>query len=121
MRRIGLAVVLALNLTLAPLLAEAQQEKVHRLGLLTVLSPPAQGNPPGPFSIARRDLGYVEGRNIVFDRRWAEGRNERFSNLAIELVALKPDVIVADTTAGLLAAKRARRPSLLSWSGPPTR
>jgi ABC-type uncharacterized transport system substrate-binding protein len=53
---------------------------------------------------ALRDLGYIEGRNIVFDRRWAEGKNERYSDLATELIALKPDVIVADTTPAVIAA-----------------
>ena len=105
MRLIGL--LLALVLTVEPLAAEAQQVKVYRVGVLLQSSPSAPGSPPGIFARALRDLGYVEGRNIVFDRRWAEGRNERFSSLATELVALKPDVIVADTTAGLLAAKRA--------------
>jgi putative ABC transport system substrate-binding protein len=54
-----------------------------------------------------QELGYVEGRNLVVDRRWAEGSNERFPTLADELVALKPDVIVADSTPATIAAKRA--------------
>jgi hypothetical protein len=119
MRLIGL--VLAFSFVLAPLAAEPQQEKVYRVGLLSVLSPPAPGSQPGILVRTLRDLGYVEGRNIVFDRRWAESKNERFPSLAAELVALKPDVFLADTTAGILAASVQRRPSLLSWSGLPTR
>jgi len=92
---------------LVSLAAEAQQAKVYRVGVLSQGSPPAPGNPPGILEKALHDLGYIEGRNIVFDRRWAEGKNERFSSLATELVALKPDAIVADTTAGAIAVKRA--------------
>jgi putative ABC transport system substrate-binding protein len=102
----------------APFAAEPQQAKVYRVGVLF------QGSPPTiPIALTRtlRDAGYIEGRNIVFDWRWAEGKNERYSSLASELVALKPDVIVADTTPAVIAAKRARRPSRLSWSFQPIR
>jgi putative tryptophan/tyrosine transport system substrate-binding protein len=54
-----------------------------------------------------RDLGFIEGRNLTIDFRWAEGRNDRFPSLAAELIALNPDAIVADSTPGALAAKRA--------------
>jgi putative tryptophan/tyrosine transport system substrate-binding protein len=111
MRLIGIAVVLALSFVLTPISGEAQQVKVYRVGVLNQGAPPAPGSQPGPFMRAfmtpLRDVGYIEGRNIVFDRRWAEGKNERYSDLAIELVALKPDVIVADTTPAVIAAKRA--------------
>src|SRR5215510_6961071 len=107
MRLIGLAVVLAICLLAEPISAEAQQAKIYRVGVLVQGSPPVPGSQPGPFATAMRDLGYIEGRNIVIDRRWAEGKNERYSSLATELVALKPDVIVADTTPAILAAKRA--------------
>jgi putative ABC transport system substrate-binding protein len=53
------------------------------------------------------ELGYVEGRNVIFDSRWAEGKTERLPELAAELAASKPDVIVAMTTQATLAAKRA--------------
>src|SRR5262245_1171563 len=119
MQRIGLAVVLAL--TLAPLAAEAQHGKVYRVGLLFQGSPPAPGSQPGAFVRALRNLGYIEGRNIVLDRRWAEGTNERFPSLASGLVALKPDVIVAETTAAVIAAKRATGtiPIVMVWSADP--
>ena len=81
--------------------------KVYRVGVLNQGSPPAPGSQPGSLTRALRDLGYIEGRNIVVDRRWAEGKNERYSSLATDLVALKPDVIVADTTPAVIAAKRA--------------
>jgi len=90
-----------------PRTAEAQQAgKIYRVGFL------AQGSPPpklrlGVFSKAMDDLGYIEGRNLILERRWSEGQNSRFPSLAAELVALKPEVIVADSTPGAIAAKRA--------------
>ena len=109
MRLIGLAVVLALSLTLAPLAAEAQQAaKVARIGWLG--DKPA-GNPHlrEAFLQGLRDLGYVEGRNLVIEYRSAEGKFERFPAVAAELVALKVDVIVAPGTPAALAAKQATR------------
>jgi putative ABC transport system substrate-binding protein len=103
MRLIGLAVIFAVSLLAAPLAAEAQQPKVHRVGVLHQGSPP----PGGHFSKALQDLGYIEGRNLVIDRRWAEGKDEHFATLAVELVALKPDAVVAETTPGVTAAMRA--------------
>src|SRR5262249_34278438 len=96
MRRIGLAVVLALCLVLAPLAAEAQQAaKISRIGYLAT-------NPTPHFQEAfrqgLRNLGYVEGRNLVIEDRNAEGKFERLPALAAELVALKVDVIVAAST-----------------------
>jgi len=105
MRRIGLVVVFALSLVLTTIGGEAQQAKIYRVGVMNQGS--ALESNPGLLTKALRDLGYIEGRNIVIDRRWAEGKNERYSSLATELVALKPDVIVADTTPAILAAKRA--------------
>ena len=67
MRLIGLAVVLALSLALAPLAAESQEVKVYRVGVLAQSSPPAPGSPPGILPRALRDLGYVEERNLVID------------------------------------------------------
>jgi len=101
------ALAAALVLLAAELTAEAQQTKVYRVGFLLQASPPPPGSPPGFFGKALNDLGYIEGRNLFVDRRFAEGKAERFPSLAAELVALKPDVIVADTTPGAIAAKRA--------------
>jgi putative ABC transport system substrate-binding protein len=61
------------------------------------------------FRQGLRDLGYVEGRNVVIEIRDAEGKPERFPALAAELVALKVDVIVAPPTLHALAAKQATR------------
>jgi putative ABC transport system substrate-binding protein len=87
-----------------PVLARAQQ-KMPVIGFL--------GNDPGApamaaFNQGLRELGYTEGRNILIEYRWAEGKPERFPALAAELVALKVDVIMsAGGTLGALAAKRA--------------
>jgi putative ABC transport system substrate-binding protein len=59
------------------------------------------------FRKALNDLGYVEGRNLSIDPRWAEGNFQRASSLANELVALKPDVMVVSTTMGTTAARQA--------------
>src|SRR4029453_17409986 len=77
MRLIGLAVVLTFSLILAPLAAEAQQAaKVARIGYLATN---LAGNPQGrdAFRQGLRDLGYVEGRNVVIEYRDAEGKIER--------------------------------------------
>jgi len=96
------------GLLIAPLAAGAQQTgKVYRVGCLWQASPPPPGSKPGAFTKTLHDLGYFEGRNLVLEVRWAEGRNARFPSLAAELVALKPEVIVADSTPGAIAAKRA--------------
>src|SRR5439155_9418327 len=110
MRLIGLAVILTLSLTLAPLAAEAQQAaKIDRIGYLS--PSPAAANPhlPEAFHQGLRDLGYVEGRNLMIEYRYAEGKPEQLPALAAELVALKVDVIVASSTVGALAAKQATR------------
>ena len=92
----------------APLAAGAQQPaKVARIGFLGTGSRTA--NQLEAFQHGLRDLGYVEGRNIVIEYRWAEGRVERFPDLAAELVGLKVDVIVATGTPVALAAKNATR------------
>ena len=88
------------------LAGEAEQTKVYRVGLLLQASPP-WSEPGGGLRMPLRDLGYIAGRNIVFLTRGAEGKNERFPGLAVELVALKPNVIVADTTPAVIAAMRA--------------
>ncbi len=97
------------GLVVLSLAAEAQQTKLYRVGYLTEGSPPPPGRKPVPggFRATLRDLGYIEGQNLVLEARGAEGRNERLPALAVDLVELKPDVIVVDSTPAALAAKRA--------------
>jgi putative ABC transport system substrate-binding protein len=109
-RRTFLAMVSG-SLLAAPLAAEAQQAaKVARIGYL---SPNLATSPHlrEAFRQGLRDLGYVEGRNVVFEYRDAEGKVERLPALAAELVELKVDVIVTEgaNTSVPLAAKQATR------------
>jgi putative ABC transport system substrate-binding protein len=99
----------AVFLLAAPFAAEAQQAaKIARIGWLGN-SPSALPHLREAFLQGLRDLGYVEGRNVVIEYRYAEGKPERFPALAAELVALKVDVIVAPNTPPALAAKQATR------------
>src|SRR6266566_1296823 len=98
------------GIVVAPFAAEAQQAaKVARIGWLSVNN--LAGNPQGceAFRQGLRDLGYVEGRNVVIEYRDAEGKPERFPALARELVTRKVDVIFAPGTPHALAAKQATR------------
>jgi len=95
------------SLLAAPLAAEAQQAgKVYRIGVLMNLYPP-DADPPQALRQGLRDLGYVEGQNLVIDWRYQLGRDNRLPTLAAELVRLKPDVIVADATEAVRAAMQA--------------
>jgi putative ABC transport system substrate-binding protein len=101
-------VLALLALGAAPLTAEAQQAgKVHRIGFLGNSTAALEANLVGPFREGLRDLGYVEGRNVLIEYRWAEGKYERFPALIGELVALKVDVIVTAGTPATLAVKKA--------------
>jgi putative ABC transport system substrate-binding protein len=100
--------VLALGILAVPLVAEAQQPaKVPRIGFLGNSTAAFEANLVGPFRDGLRDLGYVEGRNILIEYRWAEGKYERFPALIAELVALKVDVIVTAGTPAALAVQKA--------------
>ena len=102
------AVLAAVALVAAPRAAGAQQtDKTARVGYLG-FNLTERGPVQEAFRQGLRDLGYIEGRNLVIEYRDADGKIERFPALAAELVALKVDVIVtAGGTLGALAAKRA--------------
>jgi putative ABC transport system substrate-binding protein len=103
MRLIGL--ILALGLTLAPLAAEAQQaEKVARIAFLSTSS--AASGFADAFTQGLQEFGYVEGRNIRIEYRWADGHYDRLPRLAKELVELKVDLIVC--TGGAPSARAAK-------------
>ena len=85
--------------------AEAQQpKKIPRLGFL---SPTSDDSRVEAFRQGLRELGYVEGQNIAIEYRWADGKFDRLPDLALELVRLKVDVVVAVVTQASLAAKMA--------------
>ncbi len=111
--------IVAGGLLAAPLAAEAQQSaKIARIGYLTG-NRAANPHLTEAFRQGLRDLGYVEGRNVVIEYRDAEGKYEQFPALATDLVALKVDVIVVTNTPAALAAKHATRtiPIVLGASG----
>src|SRR5262250_2742560 len=103
------AFVTGLGAALAtPLRAEAQHPgKVSRVGFLGSTWPSDYASQVEAFRGAIRDLGFVEGQNLLIEFRWAQGENERLPELATELVRLKPDMLVAHGAAGALAVKRA--------------
>src|SRR5262245_4497527 len=99
------AVLLVLALFLAPPAAEAQQvARPWRLGFLAAGSGPA---PPEALRTTLRDLGYVEGQNLIVESRFARAKFERLPQLALELVKLGPDAIVAVRSAEVQAAMQA--------------
>jgi ABC-type uncharacterized transport system substrate-binding protein len=108
MRRIGLAVVLAVSLILTPLAADAQQAtKIARIGYLSSDLTGSARNREA-FLQGLRDLGYIERQNVLIEYRDAERKPERLPALAAELAALKIDIIVTGGgTAAALAAKKA--------------
>jgi len=106
----ALVAMLATGLLTAPLAAEAQQTgRVSRIGVLAAQSPAASaGSTPIVFlRQGLRELGYIDGQNIVIEWRWAQGKPERFPDLAAELVQLKVDVIVAAANEAIRAARGA--------------
>jgi putative ABC transport system substrate-binding protein len=108
---IGVTLALIVTLTLgtlaAPLTAAAQQAtKVPRIGVLHVGAPTAVSHFVEAFKQGLREHGYVEGQNIVVERRFGEARAERISEVAAELVRLKLNVIVTSTDLGVAAVKQ---------------
>ena len=106
----------------APLAARAQQaRKVYRIGILESI--PAAQNAVNLDALRKglRELGYVEGRNLIIEYRSADGRAERFPELASELVRLKVDLIVTRGTPAARAAKdaTARIPVVMATMGDP--
>ena len=102
----AVALVLALVAVVAPTATHAQQ-KVQRVGLLLQTTPQAASHITTAFTQALRELGHVEGKNVAFEYRWAEGEPDRFAAFAAELVRLKVDVIVASASPAAEAARRA--------------
>jgi putative tryptophan/tyrosine transport system substrate-binding protein len=123
MKTVVVIVALALSIVVAPLAAEAQPGgKVYRVGLLTSgPASPASTRSLEAFRQGLRDLGYVEGQNIVLEQRRAEGSDARARELAAELVQLPVDVLVAGGPPAIRAAQQATRtiPIVMAGSGDP--
>jgi putative ABC transport system substrate-binding protein len=104
-----------------PLAASAQQGKPVTIGLLGSGTAAAQSEWTAAFVRRLRELGWNEGRNLTIEYRWAEGRGERFAEIAAEFVRLKVDVIVTHNTLPPLAAKQATSviPIVFATAGDP--
>src|SRR5437867_3716340 len=106
--RLAIICVVAILVFGAPLAIWAQPAgKVHRIGFLGNSTAALEAHLVGPFREGLRDLGYVEGQNIVIEYRWAEGKYERFPALIAELLAQGGEVIVTAGTPASLAVKKA--------------
>jgi putative ABC transport system substrate-binding protein len=91
-----------------PLAAGAQQPgKLPTIGFMGASTPAGQSDMVAALVQRLRELGWIEGRTIAIEYRWAEGRDERYSEIAAEFVRLKVDVILTHGTQATLAAKRA--------------
>jgi len=109
-RRTFVVGCLALFTATMPVAAEAQQaDKVWRIGFLEAGSSSVNRHFLDAFRQGLSELGYIEGRQIAIEDRWAEGRNDRFPGLVAELIRLKVAVIVAASTPATLAAKNATK------------
>src|SRR5258705_13872674 len=98
---------LAGSILAAPFVTEAQPAgKVYRIGFLGNSTEAMEANLVGPFREGIRERGYVEGRDLTIEYRWAEGAYERFPALIAELIALKSDIIVTAGTPAAHAPKR---------------
>jgi putative ABC transport system substrate-binding protein len=120
---VGCIVTLTLSILAMALAATAHPaEKVYRIGWLYTGSPPTGSNPLlEAFRQGLRDLGYVEGRNMLIESRYAEGQEDRCPALAAELVRLPVDVLVAAGTAPIKAAQQATStiPIVMAWGTDP--
>jgi putative ABC transport system substrate-binding protein len=119
MRRRQIVLGISGSALMLPLAGFPQAAKVPLIGFLGSESEAMYARYIDGFRSGLRDLGYVEGKNIRIDYRWAEGKNDRLPSLAQELVRLKVDVIVTHGTPGTLAARSATTtiPIVMATSG----
>ena len=115
-------VLLAIATTLLamPLPGETQNaRKIYQVGYLGNSSASLEPDLVEAFRQGMRELGYIEGKNLVIEFRWAEGRYDRFASLVTDLIHLPVDVIVTAGTPGTLAAKNATKtiPLVIAVSG----
>ena len=89
------SILFAAMLLAVAVLVEAQQpKKVPRIGYLSAFEPATESTRSEAIRLALRELGYIEGQNIAIEYRYAEGKSDRYPQLAAELVRLKVDIIV---------------------------
>ncbi len=108
-KRRRLVIALGTGALAAPLACFAQQQrpKVARIGLLEASSASSSASLREALIRGLRELGYMEGKNIIIEERWADGKYEHLPGLAAELVQMKVDVILAGSTPTVQAAQRA--------------
>jgi len=121
-RRKFLATLLGSAAAAWPLAARAQQAgPLPTIGFLVPGTPTSHGQWVAAFVQRLRELGWIEGRTITIEYRWAEGRSERFAEIAAEFVRRKVDVIVTSATEAVVAAKQATSviPIVIAAAGDP--
>src|SRR5882672_4952982 len=118
MRRRDFLTLIGGAIVAVPRVALAQQ-KVARIGFLGLVSPSSHASRTSALRAGLRDLGYVEGKNLVIEFRWAEGKYDRLPKLAEELVRINVELIVTASTPGVRAAKQATTvvPIVMASSG----
>ena len=100
---------------LSSMAAAETPAKARRIGLLMSTTPLAASHVVAAFADGLRELGHVEGKNVVFEYRWAEGKPERFAEMTADLLRQRVDVIVASSQAparALVASSKALSRSL---------
>src|SRR5207237_1593810 len=90
-----------------PLAARAQQAKLPTIGFLGVTTLSSQSQWTAAFVQRLRELGWIEGRTVAIEYRWAEGRSERYAEIAAEFVRLKVDLILTAGNEAAIAVKQA--------------
>jgi putative ABC transport system substrate-binding protein len=121
-RREFILAIVALGAIAVPNTSVAQQQgKVWRVGLLGLSPVSPNSRNVDTFLMGMRELGYVEGKNLIVERRFADGKAERLQGLAAELVQLKVDVIVAEASPAIGAAQKATTtiPIVMATTGDP--
>ena len=107
---VGVIVMLTLGILVVPRASHAQPPtKVPRIGILMGMAPEMGQHLFDAFRHGLREQGWIEGQNILLELRWAEGKLERFADLAAELVQLKVDLLFTPNTPGTRAAQEATR------------
>jgi putative ABC transport system substrate-binding protein len=102
-----LSILLIIAVMCVSAVAEAQQaKKIPRIGYLSVLDPASESARAEAIRLGLREGGYIEGQNIAIEYRYAEGKQERYPELAVELVRLKVDIILVGGGAGMTRAAK---------------
>jgi putative ABC transport system substrate-binding protein len=120
-RKVVICVLTTALLSIAPFVEAQQARKVYRIGYLSAQSSSAESSRLGGFRQGLRELGYVEGKNIVIEYRFVEGKLDRLPDLAAELVQLKVDMIIVTGSPSTRAAQQATRtvPLVMTVVGDP--